>query len=439
MDFEKFLKKGRLVVVGLGYVGLPLAISFAKHISVIGFDINKKLIEKLKKGERVNQEVDFESLKNLIKKKKIEFSSDLKRIKKGDVVIISVPTPVDKLKDPDLSYVKSASKIVGRNLKKGATVVYESTVWPGLTEEICVPILEKESGLTWKKDFFVGYSPERINPGDREHTLENIVKVVAGDTPETTEFLKRLYSLVVKAGVYAAPDIKTAEAAKVIENIQRDINIALVNEFALIFHKLGLNTKEILKAAGTKWNFLPFEPGFVGGHCIGVDPYYLAYKAREAGYIPQLILAGRHINEFIPHFVAEEILKLLAKARKNILGAKVLVLGFTFKENVPDVRNTKVYDMVKHLRDFGIISYIYDPVADREAARKEYQIELIEDFEDFSPYDAVILAVRHKVFLEGLKLDKIKELCTKPEILVDVKGVYFEEAKNERNLIYWTL
>jgi UDP-N-acetyl-D-galactosamine dehydrogenase len=266
-------------------------------------------------------------------------------------------------------------------LKKGAVIVYESTVWPGLTEEVCVPILEKESGLKWKQDFFVGYSPERVNPGDKEHTIEKIVKVVAGDTPETAQFLAELYGAVIPAGVYVAPDIKTAEAAKVIENIQRDINIALMNELSLIFHRLGIDTKEVLKAAGTKWNFLKFEPGLVGGHCIGVDPYYLAYKAREAGYIPQLILAGRGINEFIPKFVAEETVKLLVKAGKEIKGSKVLVLGFTFKENVPDVRNTKVYDLVKELKEFGIIAYIYDPIANKKEVLKEYGIELLEDFE----------------------------------------------------------
>jgi len=363
----KELKNVKICVMGLGYVGLPLAVLFAKKFNVVGFDVNPKRIEELKRGLDKTGEVTEEELQNC----NIEFSSNEEVIKGCDVVIVAVPTPIDKLKDPDLSYVKKASQIVGRNLRKGTVVVYESTVWPGLTEEVCVPILEKESGLKWKEDFFVGYSPERVNPGDKEHTIEKIVKVVAGDTPETAKFLAELYGSVIKAGVYVAPDIKTAEAAKVIENIQRDINIALMNELALIFHRLGIDTREVLKAAGTKWNFLKFEPGLVGGHCIGVDPYYLAYRARESGYIPQLILAGRGINEGIPKFIAEETVKLLAKAGKPINNSRVLVLGFTFKENVPDVRNTKVYDLIKELWEFGISTVIYDPIADEKAAKRE--------------------------------------------------------------------
>ena len=425
----------KLCIAGLGYVGLPLAVLFAKKFKVIGFDVNPKRIEELKQGIDRTGEVNDEELRN----ENLEFSSDERVVNECDVVIVAVPTPIDKLKDPDLSYVKKASEIVGRNLKKGTIVVYESTVWLGLTEEVCVPILERESGLKWKKDFFVGYSPERVNPGDKEHTIEKIVKVVAGDTPETAEFLAKLYGAVISAGVYVAPDIKTAEAAKVIENIQRDINIALMNELSLIFHRLGVDTKEVLKAAGTKWNFLRFEPGLVGGHCIGVDPYYLAYKAREAGYIPQLILAGRAINEGIPRFVAEEAVKLLVKAGKTVNGSRVLVLGFTFKENVPDVRNTKVYELVRELKEFGVEPVIYDPVADKEGAKREYGVELAEDYRGFKPYDAVVVAVRHRVFAEEFDLDRLKELCTEPCVLVDVKGMYEKDEAFLKGIIYWRL
>ena len=432
---NKSLEDVKICVMGLGYVGLPLAVLFARKFNVVGFDVNPQRIEELKYGIDKTGEVTKEELQNC----NIEFSSEEKVIKNCDVVIVAVPTPIDKLKDPDLTYVKKASQIVGKNLKKGAVVVYESTVWPGLTEEVCVPILEKESGFKWKRDFFVGYSPERVNPGDKEHTIEKIVKVVAGDTPETANFLAELYGAVIKAGVYVAPDIKTAEAAKVIENIQRDINIALVNELALIFHRLGIDTREVLKAAATKWNFLKFEPGLVGGHCIGVDPYYLAYKAREAGYIPQLILAGRGINEFVPRFVAEETVKLLARAGKPINGSKVLVLGFTFKENVPDVRNTKVYDLVRELWEFGIKTIVYDPVADKEGTKKEYKVELSETYQKFAPYDAVVVAVRHKVFMEEFDLEKFVQICTRPCILIDIKGLYDKERAIAQGIVYWRL
>ena len=431
---SKELKDVKICVMGLGYVGLPLAVLFAKKFNVVGFDVNSKRIEELKRGLDKTGEVTKEELQNC----NIEFSSNEEVIKGCDVVIVAVPTPIDKLKDPDLSYVKKASQIVGRNLRKGTVVVYESTVWPGLTEEVCVPILEKESGLKWKEDFFVGYSPERVNPGDKEHTIEKIVKVVAGDTPETAKFLAKLYGSVIKAGVYVAPDIKTAEAAKVIENIQRDINIALMNELALIFHRLGIDTREVLKAAGTKWNFLKFEPGLVGGHCIGVDPYYLAYRARESGYIPQLILAGRGINEGIPKFIAEETVKLLAKAGKPINNSRVLVLGFTFKENVPDVRNTKVYDLIKELWEFGISTVIYDPIADEKAAKREYGIELAKSYEKTAPYDAVILAVRHKVFIEKFSLGYLEDLCSLPPIILDIKGVFLS-TKKRKETFYWSL
>jgi len=433
--FEEFLSgKRKIAVIGLGYVGLPLAILLSTKFKVIGFDISKGRIEELKKGKDRTKEVSDEILTNT----KIEFSYNEEILREANLIIIAVPTPIDKLKDPDLTFIKEASKLVGRNLKRGAIIVYESTVWPGLTEEVCVPILEKESGLVWKRDFYVGYSPERVNPGDKEHTLEKIVKVVAGDTPETAKLLAEIYGSVIKAGVYIAPDIRTAEAAKVIENIQRDINIALMNELSIIFHYLGLDTKEVLETASTKWNFLRFEPGLVGGHCIGVDPYYLARKAKEVGYIPQLILAGRAINEEIPKFIAREIVKLMIKHDKKVKGGKVLVMGFTFKENVPDVRNTKVYDLIAELKEYGIEVVVYDPIADKEVAKKDYNICLVDDYESFRPYDVVLVAVKHKEFFD-INVKKFVEISTNPPILIDIKGIYPKSEALESGIIYWRL
>lgn len=350
-----------------------------------------------------------------------------------------MPTPVDKLKNPDLNFVKSASKLVGRNLSKGSIVVYESTVWPGLTEEVCIPILESESGLRWMKDFNVGYSPERVNPGDKEHSIENVIKVVSADCEEVAELLCKIYGSVIKAGVYKASSIKTAEAAKVIENIQRDLNIALMNELAIIFHRLGLDTKEVFDTAATKWNFLRFEPGLVGGHCIGVDPYYLTYKAKEAGYTPQLILAGRGINEYIPRFVAEETVKLMIKNDKKVKNGKILILGFSFKENVSDVRNTKVFDLYNELREFGLKVYVYDPIADREDTESEYNLKLIPKPEKFKPYEAVLVAVKHREFIEKINLLYIDRLSTKPPILVDIKGIFDKREASALGIIYWRL
>jgi len=435
VTFEEFLSgKRKIAVVGLGYVGLPLAILLSTKFKVIGFDISKERIEELKRGKDRTKEVSDEILANA----KIEFSYNEEILREADLIIIAVPTPIDKLKDPDLTFIKEASELVGRNLKRGAIVVYESTVWPGLTEEVCVPILERESGLVWKKDFYVGYSPERVNPGDKEHTLENVVKVVAGDTPETAKLLAEIYGSVIKAGVYIAPDIRTAEAAKVIENIQRDINIALINELSIIFHHLGLDTKEVLETASTKWNFLRFEPGLVGGHCIGVDPYYLARKAKEVGYIPQLILAGRGINEETPKFIAREIVKLMIEHDKKVKGGKVLVMGFTFKENVPDVRNTKVYDLIAQLKEYGIEVVVYDPIADKDAAKKDYNICLVDDYESFRPYEVVVVAVKHKEFF-GINLTKFIEISTNPPILIDVKGIYPKREALKLGIIYWRL
>lgn len=436
MKAEEFFEGKRAIcVVGLGYVGLPLSVLLSKKFKVIGFDVNRRRVEELNKGIDITNEVDSKELLN----SNISFTPEETSLKECDLIIVAVPTPVDKLKDPDLTFIKNASKIVGRNLKRGAIVVYESTVWPGLTEEVCVPILEKESGFKWKRDFFVGYSPERVNPGDKEHTIDKIVKVVAGDTDYTTKILADIYGSVIDAGVYIAPDIKTAEAAKVIENIQRDINIALMNELSLIFNRLGIDTKEVLKAASTKWNFLRFEPGLVGGHCIGVDPYYLARKAKEVGYIPRLILAGRGINEEMPRYIAQEVIKLLIKSNKNVNNAKALVLGFSFKENVPDVRNTKVYDMIAELKEYGVDILVYDPIADKEESLQEYKITLSDNYEKYGPFDVIIVAVRHKIFLEKFSLDYFKSISTEPAILVDVKGIFDRIEAKRLGIVYFRL
>ena len=423
----------KIAVVGLGYVGLPLAVALAKHFSVIGFDINRNRVEDLKKGIDRTNEVDSKEILN----PNIVYTTDEKLLREANIIIVTVPTPTDKYKNPDLRFLKSATQTVGRNLKKGTIVVYESTVFPGCTEEVCVPILEKESGLTWKRDFFVGYSPERINPGDKKHRLENIVKVVAGDTPETAQKLAEIYSKVVKAGVHVAPSIKVAEAAKVIENTQRDINIALMNELAMLFDKLGIDTREVLEAAGTKWNFLKFEPGLVGGHCIPEDPYYLAYKAKEVGFHPQLILAGRRINDYTPIFVAQKVVKLLIKAGKVVQNSKVLVMGITFKENVPDARNSKVADLIKELEEYGIQVSVYDPVADPKEVERYYGINLMKALKENAPYDGIVVAVKHKEFL-NLKPEHFKEIAKENPVLVDVKGIYPKEEL-AKEFIYWRL
>lgn len=434
--FEDFLLgKKSICVVGLGYVGLPLAVLLSKKFRVIGFDIDEDRIKELKKGIDKTGQLRGEDLKN----SSIQFTFDEKFIKNSSLIIVAVPTPVDKIKNPDLSFVKEAAYLVGRNLTKGSVVVYESTVWPGLTEDVCVPILEKQSGLKWKKDFNVGYSPERVNPGDKKHTIDKIVKVVAGDTEQTTELLAKIYGAVITAGVYKASSIKVAEAAKVIENIQRDLNIALMNELAIIFHKLGIDTKEVFDTASTKWNFLKFEPGLVGGHCIGVDPYYLTHKAKEIGYSPQIILAGRGINEYIPRFIAEETVKLMIKNNKKVNGGRVLILGFTFKENVSDVRNTKVYDLYKELRDFNIDVDIYDPVADSKEAKAIYHIDLIKNLKKNHLYEAIILAVKHTEFIKRMDLNFIKSLCNEPLILIDIKSAFDRKDVEKQGGIYWRL
>lgn len=429
-------KKDKICIVGLGYVGLPLAIAFAKKFNVIGFDINQKRIEELKNFYDSTKEIDSEILKTI----KIEYTNNSDDISKAKLIIITVPTPVDNYKIPDLTAVKNATETVAKRIQKGSVIVYESTVYPGVTEEICIPIIEKISCLKWKKDFFVGYSPERINPGDKEHTVEKIRKIVSGDTKETLELLTFVYSSVIEAGIYPVSSIKVAEAAKVIENIQRDLNIALVNELSIIFHKLNIDTKEVLNAAATKWNFLRFEPGLVGGHCIGVDPYYLTFKAEAIGYHPQVILAGRRINDQMGKYVAENAIKLLIKAGKAVSGCKVLILGLTFKENISDIRNTKIIDIYNELIEYGVGPYIYDPHADKELAKEEYGVELIDDPLRHSPYDQIILAVKHSYFLRNYNVEFYKSISKDNKlILLDVKGVYDKETIIKENGIYWRL
>lgn len=433
-DFSN--KHEGISVVGLGYVGLPLAILLGKRFNVTGFDISSKRIEELKNGYDRTREVTEDDLRRT----PLKFTNNPEEISKCKVIIITVPTPIDENNRPDLLPIKSATLTVGKYMTEGSTVVYESTVYPGLTEEVCVPILEQESGMNWKHDFHVGYSPERVNPGDKEHTIDRIKKVVAGDSPETTEFLSELYGAVITAGIHKTPNIRTAEAAKVIENTQRDLNIALVNELSLIFNKLKIDTKEVLEAASTKWNFLRFEPGLVGGHCIGVDPYYLTFKAQNIGYQPEVILAGRRINDSMGKHIAENTIKKLIKAEKAVKGSKVLMLGFTFKENISDIRNTKLIDIYSELKEYGVEVYVTDPHAYKDEVRHEYSIELIESCEEYAPYDAIIVAVQHREFLEGFDFRRFKELSHgKYPILIDIKGSYDRTRALEEGFLYWRL
>ncbi|MGY4706909.1 nucleotide sugar dehydrogenase [Candidatus Bipolaricaulota sp. J31] len=432
----------KIAIIGLGYVGLPLAVTFAEHLPVVGFDVDRKRILELRKGYDRNGEISSVKLQN----PSLNITNDPEELRGCDFFIVTVPTPIDQAKRPDLSHLKAASHLVGRSLKKGATVVYESTVYPGCTEEVCMPILEQESGLRAGVDFKVGYSPERINPGDPEHTLENVVKVVAGQDAETTDLLARVYGMVVKAGIYKAPNIKTAEAAKVIENIQRDLNIALINELAMLFHRLDLDTQEVLKAARTKWNFLPFEPGLVGGHCIPVDPYYLTYKAQEVGYHPEVILAGRRVNDEMGRYVAQETVRLLIKAGKPVRGARILVLGITFKENVRDTRNSQVFDLINELESYDCEVHVYDPLILNEEWKRlpvKFVNNPFDKARSQSAYDAMVLAVPHEEF-RRYDLRTYMSLFddSKPGVFVDVKGLFLEKAKNYNDLhelIYWSL
>lgn len=426
---------GRVAVVGLGYVGLPLAAAFAEYFDVIAFDVNKVRVAELEKGIDRTGEVETK----LLKSNRLKFTTDPGQLKRAGVIVVAVPTPIDSHRKPDLTPLIKASETVGANLIRGCVVVYESTVYPGVTEDVCVPVLEAKSGLKMGSDFTVGYSPERINPGDKKHTLPNIIKVVAGSDAATLEMLADLYGKVVKAGIHKASSIKVAEAAKVIENTQRDLNIALMNELSLIFDRLNIDTLEVLQAAGTKWNFLPFTPGLVGGHCIGVDPYYLTYKAEEMGYHPQVILAGRRINDGMGKHVAEVCVKHLIRAGQKVSGAKVGILGFTFKENVPDLRNTRVVDIIAELAEYGVKALVHDPHADGAEARQEYGIEL-EPLENFRDLDAVILAVAHSEYAD-LTLAGIKNWFADPSqaVLLDVKGFFDPEAARASGFTFWRL
>jgi UDP-N-acetyl-D-glucosamine/UDP-N-acetyl-D-galactosamine dehydrogenase len=406
--------KDRIGVIGLGYVGLPLAVEFGKVLDVVGFDINQERIQELKKGKDRTREVDVAELASA---SRLSYSFDINDLKAVNYFIVTVPTPVDEFKNPDLTPLQGASRTVGSVLKKGDIVIYESTVYPGCTEEVCVPVLEKISGLKFNQDFFCGYSPERINPGDKLHRVATIKKITSGSTPETAEKVDRLYKTIITAGTHKASSIKVAEAAKVIENSQRDLNIAFVNELALIFERIGIDTHEVLEAAGTKWNFLPFKPGLVGGHCIGVDPYYLTYKAESLGYHSQVILAGRRINDNMGIHIANTVLKLMARRELPINKAKVLVLGITFKENCPDIRNSRVVDVIRELKSYGTVVDIYDPHADPSEVAHEYDLSMIGELS--TKYDAIILGVGHKEFID-LQWGKITHEKT---VVYDVKGI----------------
>lgn len=436
--YEKIVnREEKISLIGLGYVGLPIAVAFAKKAEVIGFDISKEKIELYKSGIDSTKEVGDEE----IRKTTVDFTADEERIKEAKFHIVAVPTPVNSDHTPDLSPVESASRLVAKNLTPGSIVVFESTVYPGVTEEICIPILEKISGLKCGEDFKVGYSPERINPGDKVHRLETIVKVVAGMDEESLDIIAKVYELVVDAGVHRAESIKVAEAAKVIENSQRDINIAFMNELSIIFNKMGIDTKAVLEAAGTKWNFLNFVPGLVGGHCIGVDPYYLTYKAEQLGYHSQVILAGRRINDDMGRYVVENLVKKLIKADISVKDAKVAILGFTFKENCPDTRNTKVIDIVHELADYGIVPMIADPIADEEEAKHEYGISF-DSIDEIKDMDAVVIAVAHDEFLNITQqdLDKFyKDVSNQNKVLIDVKGLLDRKAYETAAYRYWRL
>jgi UDP-N-acetyl-D-glucosamine/UDP-N-acetyl-D-galactosamine dehydrogenase len=422
-------KETYLAVIGLGYVGLPIALEFAKKIKVVGFDINAKRVDMMKSKIDPSGELSKEDFEGC----DIEFTHDINDLKKVTFFIVAVPTPIDSHNMPDLKPLLSASHTVGKALKKGDCVVFESTVYPGCTEEDCIPILEKESGLKFNKDFKVGYSPERINPGDKEHTLAKIMKVVSGCDAESSENIAKVYGLVVQAGIYKASSIKVAEAAKIIENTQRDLNIALMNELSIICDRMGINTFEVLEAAGTKWNFLKFFPGLVGGHCIGVDPYYLTFKAKELGYNPDVILSGRKINDNMGAYVAKKTVQLLVKAGKDISKSKVLVMGATFKENVEDIRNSKIVDVINELRSFSLSVDVIDPHASSDEFEHEYGMPLKKDAG--KDYDAIIMAVSHKQY-SGLDASYFDSISSKNGVFIDVKGLFRNKIKN---LTYWSL
>ena len=421
------VSSARVGIIGLGYVGLPLAVEFGKQFDTVGFDINPVRIDELRQGRDSTLEVEPEELKRA---DRLRYTTELDELRDRNVYIVTVPTPIDEARQPDLRPLESASRTVGQVLGQGDVVIYESTVFPGATEEICVPILEEVSGLKFNRDFHAGYSPERINPGDKEHRVTNILKVTSGSSPEIADFVDALYGRVITAGTHKASSIKVAEAAKVIENTQRDLNIALVNELALIFNRLGIDTLEVLEAAGTKWNFLPFRPGLVGGHCIGVDPYYLTHKAQAIGYNPEVILAGRRINDGMGAYVAQQVIKLMTQNAVHVVGANILVLGLSFKENCPDLRNTRVIDIVREFRDYHIDVDVHDPWVDPEEARHEYGIELVQEPEA-GRYDAVILAVAHAQFRD-MGIDAIRRLCRPNHVIYDVKYVLPKDQVHAR-------
>ncbi len=423
-----------VAVVGLGYDGLPLAVEFGKQFDTIGYDLSQEKVDHYKGYRDPAGEISGDELRAVTR---LKFTTDPRKLAAADFIVIAVPTPVDAAHQPDFGPLAAASRTTGQHMKKGATVIYESTVYPGATEEVCVPILEESSGMTWRKDFHVGYSPERINPGDKEHTLPRIVKVVSGDDQETLEKVAGLYGAVVPAGIYRAASIKVAEAAKVIENTQRDLNIALMNELAIIFKKIGVDTLEVLETAGTKWNFLPFRPGLVGGHCIGVDPYYLTHKAEMLGYHPQVILAGRRINDGMGKYVAEQTVKHMARAGRQIRGAKVNVLGLTFKEDCPDLRNSKVPDVITELRSYGIEVYVHDPIADPEEARREYGLTLIP-WQDLPAAEALVVAVAHRQLLEKPIANYVEKISA-GGCFIDVKSRFDRQALVRAGVSVWRL
>lgn len=428
--YERLLKKeAKLAVIGLGYVGLPIALAFARRLKVVGFDINARRVEMMRRGEDPSNELAPEEFKD----RDILFTADPDDLRDVEFYIVAVPTPIDQQNIPDLTPLLGATRTVGRVLKRNDHVVFESTVYPGCTEEDCVPLLESLSGLTYVKDFKVGYSPERINPGDKAHTLESIVKVTSGCDAESAELIAKVYELVVKAGVHRASSIKVAEAAKIIENTQRDVNIALTNELSIIFNRMGINTYDVLEAAGTKWNFLKFQPGLVGGHCIGVDPYYLVYKAKELGYHAQIIDSGRFVNDSMGGYVAKQTVKKIIATGKNVSDARVLVMGATFKENVTDIRNSKVADVVRELKSFSVHVDVTDPHADPVEVEHEYGYTLVKEAK--GPYDAIIVAVNHADYI-GRDEAWFKKMLTEKGILVDLKGIY---RKRVNGLAYWSL
>ncbi len=423
-----------VAVVGLGYVGLPLVVEFGKQCRTIGFDVSQKKVDSCRRCLDPSREIPKE---DMLAAAYAEYSDDPRALAAADVIIVAVPTPVDEAHRPDFGPLIEASKSVGAYMKPGTIVIYESTVYPGATEELCIPVLERASDLKWKRDFFVGYSPERINPGDREHMLTNVVKVVAGDTPETLEKVARLYERVVKPGVHRCSTIKAAEACKVIENTQRDLNIALMNELAMIFDKVGVDTSEVLSAAATKWNFLKFTPGLVGGHCIGVDPYYLTHKAEMVGYLPQVILAGRRINDGMGKFIAEQTVKNMIAGGSAAKGARVVVLGLTFKENCADLRDSKVADVISELRSYGIEVFAHDPWADPEEASREYGVELLA-WNELPRAEAIVAAVSHREFV-ALSIDDIQQKLTTGGCFIDVKASFDEEALKAKGIRVWRL